>query len=382
MRGIRSLVVVVLCLPLTACFEEPVQEHLHLTILPGGPVVATVVQQVAPSERGRDNPQLTGRLEESRASLEQELDPWSQRFARLTPIAEHKSLEISEGEVRRAIRSAVFRSFDHAVQLVEADGLTGNLIDSGSYQELSLFATGGSRATYSQRQQAERLLTEWSTDLADYFSSTIELYVHLDRHPDRAEPCLAHVFDKHEDTEATGPLTTIEGKLVVRVKESMERVAEALLVPDGEAYSLNELSRLVYDPFPARLTIAVESAVLDSVGLIAREGYYERPAVDVWSALIALEGRWVAPDLVTAAAAPAPDDQQPDPDVSLIASLPRQFSGPPTSAEIEMAILSELVPEDVLQLRWHTPAKNEQTPDADFVNWLAVMASAEDNIPD
>ncbi|MEJ2582575.1 MAG: hypothetical protein P8127_13215, partial [Acidobacteriota bacterium] len=62
--------------------------------------------------------QLTGRLEESRASLEQELDPWSQRFARLTPIAEHKSLEISEGEVRRAIRSAVFRSFDHAVQLV------------------------------------------------------------------------------------------------------------------------------------------------------------------------------------------------------------------------------------------------------------------------
>ncbi|MEJ2582574.1 MAG: hypothetical protein P8127_13210 [Acidobacteriota bacterium] len=256
------------------------------------------------------------------------------------------------------------------------------MIDSGSYQELSLFATGGSRATYSQRQQAERLLTEWSTDLADYFSSTIELYVHLDRHPDRAEPCLAHVFDKHEDTEATGPLTTIEGKLVVRVKESMERVAEALLVPDGEAYSLNELSRLVYDPFPARLTIAVESAVLDSVGLIAGEGYYERPAVDVWSALIALEGRWVAPDLVTAAAAPAPDDQQPDPDVSLIASLPRQFSGPPTSAEIEMAILSELVPEDVLQLRWHTPAKNKQTPDADFVNWLAVMASAEDNIPD
>ncbi len=382
MRGIRSLVVVVLCLPLTACFEEPVQEHLHLTILPGGPVVATVVQQVVPSERGRHNPQLTRRLEESRASLEQELDPWSQRFARLTPIAEHKSLEISEGEVRRAIRSAVLQSFDQAVQLVEADGLTGNLIDSGSYRELSLFATGGSRATYSQRQQAERLLSEWSTDLADYFSATIELYTHLDRHPDRAVPCLAHVFDKHEDTEATGPLTTIEEKLVVRVKESMEKVAEALLVPDDEAYSLNELSRLVYDPFPARLTIAVEAVVLDFVGFIAGEGYYERPAVDVWSALIALEGRWVAPDLVTAAAAPAPDDQQPDPDVSLIASLPRQFSAPPTSADIEMAILSELVPEDVLQLRWHTPAKNIQEPDADFVDWLAVMASAENKTPD
>jgi hypothetical protein len=382
MRRIRVAVIALLCLPLTACFEEPVREHLHLTIRGDGSVVATVVQQVAPSDRAHDNPELSDRLEESRANLEQKLDPWSQRFARLTPMAEHQSLEMSEGEVRRAIHSAVFASFDEAVRLVEADGLTGNVVDTGRALELSLFPTGGSRATYFQRQQTDRRLHQWSTDLADYFDAVVDLYTHLDQRPERAVPCLAHVFDKHDGLGETGPLTSIEEGLVTRVKEAMERVAEALLVPDDEAFSLNEISRLVYDPFPARLTVAIDADVLDSSGFITGAGFFERPAVDVWNALRSLEGRWIAPDLVTAAAAPVPDDQQPDPDVLLLSSMPRRYSSPPTSGEVESAILTELIPEEMLQLRWRKAGEPAEEPDFESDNWLEVMAAAEADVPD
>jgi hypothetical protein len=381
MRGFKIIVIALLCLPLTACFEEPVREHLHLTIRADGSVVATVVQQVAPSERAHDNQELSDRLEESRADLEQRLDPWSQRFARLTPLAEHQSLEMSEGEVRRSIQSAVFESFDEAVQLVEADGLTGNVVDAGRFLELNLFPTGGSRATYFQRQQTDRRLRQWSADLAAYFDAVVDLYTYLDRQPGRAVPCFAYVFDVHEGLGETGPLTSIEDELATRAREAMERVADALLVPDGEAFSLNEISRLVYDPFPARFTIAVDADVLGSSGFITGEGFFERPAVDVWNALRSLEGRWIAPDLVTAAAAPVPDDQQPEPDVLLLASLPRRYSAAPTSGEVESAILTELIPEERLQLRWRKAEKPAGEPDFRIDNWLEVMAAAEARVP-
>ena len=162
----------------------------------------------------------------------------------------------------------------------------------------------------------------------------------------------------------------------------MEQVADALLVPDDEAFSLNELSRLVYDPFPARLTVTVNADVLASSGFSVGAGYFERPAVHVWNALRALEGRWVTPDLVTAAAAPLPDDQQPEPDVLLLSSLPRRYSSPPTSGEVESAILAELIPEELLQLRWRASAGQEYELNPEYVDWLEVMATAEANVPD
>ncbi len=381
MRQIRALVITLLCLPLTACFEEPVREHLHLTIRVDGPVVATVVQEVAGSEWGHNNQQLAERLEGSRETLAQNLDPWSQRFANLSPVAEHQSVESLDGELRRSIHSAVFASFDEVVRLVEADGLTGNVVQTGRVAELQLFPTGGTRATYFQRQDADRLLRRWSEELADYFNAAVDLYAYLDQQPERALPCFADIFDKTEGLGETGPLTSVEEKLVERAKEAMEQVADALLVGDDEAFSLNELSRLVYDPFPARLTVAVDADVLDSSGFMIGDGFFERPAVDVWNALKALEGRWISPDLVTAAAAPAPEDRQPDPDVLFLSSQPRRYSSPPTSGEVESAILAELVPQDMLRLRWRVPPQPENESDLPSDDWLEVMATAEANIP-
>ena len=81
----RSLVVLLLSLPLFACFEEPVREHLHLTLFGAGPAIATVVQAVADPDAAQGNPVLAERLEESRSTIEANLDPWSRRFSLLEP---------------------------------------------------------------------------------------------------------------------------------------------------------------------------------------------------------------------------------------------------------------------------------------------------------
>jgi hypothetical protein len=380
MRIARVPVVAFLCLPLAACFEEPIREHLHLTILPGGTVVATAIQEVAPADE-YNNPLLADRLEQSRQTLDQNIDPWSQRFSRLHLLAEHRSVESIGGELRRSIHSAVFGSFDEFLPMVESDGLTGSLVIDGRQAVLDLFPTGGSRATYSQRQDAERRVSAWSFRLAQYFAAIIDLYRHLDRQPERAVACLAQIFEKTEGLDGFGPLTPVEEKLVARAKESMEEVADALLVPDDAAFSLNELSRLVYDPFPARLTIAVEGEVNVVEGFSLDAGVIERPAVDVWNALRSLEGRWISPDLVTAAAAPLPEDEQPDPDIVVLASSPRWYTKPPVTAEVESAILAELVPENALRLRWTIPSATEESLNLSS-RWLEVMAKAEAAIPE
>jgi hypothetical protein len=345
-------------------------------------VIVTVVQEVADPHLAEGNQELGDRMEESRIAIESNLDPWSLRLALQQPLAEHRSTQWVVGNLRRSVHSAVLASFDEVIEMVEADGLTGSFAVVGGVAEASFFPTGGSRATYTQRQEAERLLVEWSDTLAEYFESVIDLYTYLGSRPDRAVPCFAHVFDDHDGVAGSGPLEPEEEELVRRVKDAVDSVVLALLVAEGESFSMNELTRLVYDPFPARLTVSVDGQVLQSAGWIADSGFFERPAVDAWNALVSLEGRWLSPDLVTALASPAPEDRQPDTNPVDFASRHRYVASAPTSAEVESALLAALVPSDELTLRWRPVATASEDPDAAAESWLSLMAAAEASIAD
>jgi len=382
MRHLRAVLIVLLCLPLTACFEEPVREHLNLFFAADGEVVVTAIQQVAEPERAQDNPELAERMNAAREEIESGLDRWSRRFQLLEPLAEHFSLERVEGALRRSVHSAALPSFEEAVQVLEADGLSGDLLVDGGTWELQLYPTGGSRATSRQRDEAERRLSGWAAEVADYYAALIDLYAYLDGRPDRAVPCLAHIFDKHETVEGSGPLTSGEEELVRGVKASMEEVADALILTDEEAFSLNELTRLVYDPFPARLTVVIQGTVIDAKGFIHTGNTLERPSVDAWSALVALQGRWATPDLVALTVVPGPEDVQPDPDPVAIASLPRRFYSKPTAGEVESALLAELVPEEVHLARWRLPGAAAHDAEGATVGGLDLIAEAEASIPE
>lgn len=348
MRAPVTASILVLTVAMTACFEEPIRERVHLTMLGGQATVLTTVLDVSPPQYAGSNSELAGRLDDARADLDSGWDRWRPLYDRLEPAAESYRLERVDGLARRAVYSAVVATFEPVERFLGSEGLSGVLAVDGPVHELQLFPEGGTRATWTQQQEVERALESWAAAVAEYLTASIDLWAYLESRPDRAVPCFSHLFDSHGPD--SGPLTDIESGLVDDAKSSMETVADALMVPDGAAYSPNELSRLVYDPFPTRLTVSTRGPILQVEGFRQNGGFLERPPVDLWQALISLEGRWLSPDPVTAAV--SPDAGLPEVDPATFADLSRWHSSPPSASEVAAALATGLVPPDVHLVRW------------------------------
>jgi hypothetical protein len=364
-------------LVLVGCFEDPYSEHLHLWFTVEVPFVVTVVQEVAPDSAVRGNPELRNRLEQTRSEIDLRIDRWSRSFERVNTRAEHLSLESLSGETRVKVHTVVIDSFEEVQHLLEREGLSASLRRDHDSAELVIVPSGGSRATNAQRDHLGDLIDEWSVRISAYLESASRLYGHLDTRPDRALPCLAHVFDRHEGLGPTGPLDSEEEKLIVAVKRSMDRVTAALRPPSTEPYSLTELSRLVHDPFPARLSVAVDGDVLEIEGFIRnRRGNLERTTADAWSALESLEGRWLSPDLVSSVVSRGNDAPAEDPESFSL--RPRFHFPPPSAEEVRSALESALIPTSIHRIRWR--ATKSLSPDSSNDNGTILrqaMTAAE-----
>lgn len=358
MRAIRVAVTAIACVAAVACFEEPVREHLHLTLIGDLGVVVTTVQDVAGPEVAESNPQLAARLDERRAAIERGWDRWRPLYDELRPVVERTTLEKVDGVARRALYSAAVTDFDSVARMLASQGLDAILDhepidDHSSEHELRLYPVGSPPATLNERAEVERRLDEWAVTVADYLADAAALYEHFERRPDRAVPCLSHLFGYGPDP---APLDKGEEELVARLKDRIQAVAGVLQVDSGEAYTLNELSRLAFDPFPARLTVAVRGTPVEVEGFVEGDGFLERPAVDLWRALASLEGRWLSPDLVTAMIAPVPEDRQPEPVPEDFATIARRWTEAPTPSEVAAALRAELIPPELHRVRWRSTA--------------------------
>lgn len=376
---LSRIAVAALCLPLLACYEEPVRDHLHIAFTPGPAIIVTAVREIASPSSAGNNQAVEDRLDEARSDLAGGWDHWSRSFAELDAIADRGTIVRLEGRVSRGIHSALVDSFRPLDRLLGDQGM-GTFYEEANYErELELVPTGAGQATRQQREEFDRTLSVWSESVAEYLEHATTLYAHLDRAPHRAVPCLAHVFDIHADE--SGPLSSAEENLITALKPPMERVAEALLIDTGRAYSLNELSRLVFDPFQGRLTVAVDGPVLEVEGFLDRSSYYERLPVELWRALESASTRWLSPDLVTAMVVPGPVNAQPEPDPISFASLPRRWSGAPDAWTVESEIRAHLQPEEVCRLRWRTqPVPDDE--DEVFDAAMRMLATAEADLPE
>jgi len=134
------------------------------------------------------------------------------------------------------------------------------------------------RASREQRERVAAALAAWSQAISDYLASGARLWRYLDEHPERARPCLADLMSSlilDGTRQQAGEPTAGERALVEAVDDAREAVAAVLAVPEGEAETLDELSRLVYDPFPARVTVVLPGPPLEVEGFAVR---------DVWKA--------------------------------------------------------------------------------------------------
>jgi hypothetical protein len=378
-RAVTGVAVVVSCLPLLGCYEEPVRDHLHVVFMPGPAIIVTAVQDIGSSSSAQDNAAVEARMDEARTNLDSGWDRWSRSISDLDPEAERSTVERHDGQARRGVHSALITSFRPLERFLGNQGLGAFYRDAPGVRELQLHPAGGGGATRQQRDVLDENLSSWSASVAAYLEAAAALYEYLDRAPERGYPCFAHIFDI--DAENAGPLSDHEADLVRAAKTGTESVAEALLIPDGQAYSLNELSRLVFDTFQGRLTIAVDGPVLELEGFVEHELFLERPQVDLWGALEDAAGLWLSPDMVTALVKPGPAEIQPEPDPRDFAARPRRWSTPPDPGVVEGELRNRLRPESVYRVTWQTRPGPDNEIEI-YETALAALRTAELDLPD
>jgi hypothetical protein len=379
MKPVRTALALGLCLPLFACYEEPVRDHLHILFAPGEAIVVTAVRDIAPASSAGDNPAVEDRVDEARTDLASGWDRWSRSFSELGAIADLSTIERHDGQPRRGIHSALLDSFRPIERLLGNEGLGAFYDETGRVRELQLHPTGAGQATRQQRVMFDASLTAWSKEVSAYLEAATALYAYLDEAPERAVPCISHVFDIH--AEESGPLTDREDDLVRELKPTMERVAEVLLIDTGQAYSLNELSRLVFDTFQGRLTITLDGPMIEFEGFVEGESFIERPPVSLWASLEGMIGQWLEPDLVTALVRPGPDEFQPEPDPAVFASLQRRWAHAPDPSRVEIELRDRLKPEPVYLVRWQNQPPIEDEDEV-YDAALEMLRTAEQNLPD
>lgn len=127
----------------------------------------------------------------------------------------------------------------------------------------------------------------------------------------------------------------------------MGEVLSVLLIPSGQDRSIDELSHLVYDPFPAPLSIQLPGEPLEVEGFEPSGSEDRVWTVDnpgLWAALQSLEGRWVSPDPVMIYV----EHKGPNAkglDLSALLDTPRRVNRPvPNSLEVRRAIEERLKP--------------------------------------
>jgi hypothetical protein len=365
----RFLLLAPLALAATSCFEPPVAESLLLEFLPQG--LVTVTAQTRIRDLDESNPALQRRIQEARRAAVEGTDAWSRRFEAFGPVIERGRWEKHEGRLVLWEHSATTDDPDSLGRFFTDTGVAVDWRRVEARNELSLYPPAAGGATRQERQQVARALVSWSTRIANYVARTGELWAYLDEHPERDRACLSRVFSAYlpdQDVEATGPLTSEEDGLVHRLEDAMHEATSILEIPAGEAYSVDEMSRHVYDPFPAPLEIALPAPALESEGFTAdsssRDNRLHAGGTSLWQALRGLENRWIAPDPMLALVEYDLRANHDQPfDLAGFLSHGRQAPQSPTAQEVKEALTARLEPPATYRVTWLDP--NPPTADGD-----------------
>ncbi len=349
-----SLVLLASVLLLASCFDPPIRQTAHLELLPEGGVRIRVTMEISDDQ---ETEAVGERVDTLRRALAEGWDEWTPRFEAVGPESERTVWEKEEGALTRFERSAV---------LADPAALTDFFADSGlgvfyglreDTAELGIYPGSSYRANRRQRRLVEKALDEWVERLQAYLESAGRLYDYLDGRPGRAAVCFAHLLDDLVDSstmERLGEQTEEEEEMLGELGEAMAEVWEILLVEPGEAYSLNELSQLVYDPFPSRITVRLPAPALEVEGFLeGPDGLLSAGGTGLWEALETLEGRWIRPDPLLLYVRNTRLEEEID--VEELAARPRAVARPLFGAEIRQSIEDGLEPRPAYRVTWVQP---------------------------
>ncbi|HPC82874.1 MAG TPA: hypothetical protein P5234_03830 [Thermoanaerobaculaceae bacterium] len=336
----------------------------------GGGFVVTAAAVVHKESYPATNPALDRRLAEARADYAAGWASWSPRFEELDPAQERLELQRVSGEVSRVVRQALARDPQGLAGFFSFTDVQCQLEQQPGWSELSLFTRGSSRASAAERRRMERALADWSAVLSRYLAAVGDLYRYLELHPDRAEPCLGELLGV-SDRDKGWEFDAAEKALLEAASGAMQEAVKVLQVPSGEAYSLDELSRRVFDPFPAATTVSLPAEPGEIEGFVARpDGTFEVPALSMWEAMARLEGEWLAPDpLVAVVRHSLCETCEGEFPLGAFLGLPRSAAAVmPSARDLNAALGRQLQPAPAYRLRW----PSREWPQGDTFDWRTV----------
>lgn len=351
-RAAGLLLATSLALPLAGCFDPPVREAVEAAFDADGGLTVRVATRLEPESLYGSRPRARERLVAVREAARCGDDPWSRQLELLGPAALRRTLAARDGSLREVELVARYADARAVERLLEPSPVSVALSESGPSRQLELQPLRGSRGTLAERREVEGALERFATAAAAYLGALADLYAYLDEAPGRERPVFAEIFSEKGAGEPEAQVPQREKALLDALGLAMGAVHEFLLLEEGRAESLDELSRRVYDPFPAPLTVTVPGRVEEATGFVPDgDGKFRVPSAGLLGALGSLTGRWVRPDPLVELLA-AEERPQARVDVDAFLAGGRSVRRRPDAAEVREALEKALAPQPVLRLRW------------------------------
>lgn len=316
-------------LVLAACSRAPVSDEVTVEIEKNDRVRVTA--QTTFNDADINTTARLALLEAGRFAAINGTDAWSARFGRVTAEDEEVTFEKHRGELDRVTRSVRIPS-NQLQQVFSDTNITVNILNGPGWRELSFIPGGSIRATREQRKHFEDSLVSWSAAVARYFAAVQRLYVYLNANPQRATALFTAVLSEKSDS----PLIEVaeeEQPLVESVTLAMEEIAARMDETEDGGATFGEEADLIYNAFPARMTIRVPGDVVSSEGF-GKELVIE--PVNLLETITSFEGKWISPDPLAALL------QEEPPPADTLASQPRRFTNGVHASDIADAIREKL----------------------------------------
>ena len=429
------LIAALLVAALAACTDDPVSETLTLEFFPesaNAPSPGGDDAAAAPPDTGgyvrveaqvdirrhmipKDNSLIARRVNDRTEALMNDHDPWHIRFDRVfEPIADGAEWRRAGRDLTSYRRWALAADPNSALQDFFVDTPMLPVFEVWDNERrlpdqrrpppqtviLAFVYAGGTRATAGESSAAYRGFRDFAADAARYQRRVAALWSYMDENPGRRFETLRGLFAAGEGEElpesqliaqprqlapfveqppvrpgsASVPrLRDLEIELIERVVAAGEPLLKIFEVPKDDSFTLQELSRRVFDPFPGVVTAKPDGVVVEAVGFVEGSGGYSIPSLDLWSAYRALEGVFVSPDPLVFLLETQQDDFGCEEDddacrnsarVAVFLQSGSLRASPGSSIRIQQALEAELRPLDEYRLVWIRGSADESADKA------------------
>ncbi len=420
--GAALIAGLLLTVTLAACTDDPISETLTLEFFPesadasnsGGGEPATPadtagyvrIEAQVDIRRHRipkDDALVARRVNDRTQALMNEHDPWHIRFDRIfEPLADGAEWQRAERELTSYRRWALAADPNGTLQDFFVDTPMQPVFEVRDNERrlpdqsrpppqtvtLAFLFAGGTRATAGESTTVNRGFRNFAADAARYQRRVAVLWKYMDENPGRRFETLRGLFAAADGdelpesqlvakprqltppaaptpvrrgSESLSRLRDLEVELIERVVDAGEPLVEIFDIQEGDAFTLQELSRRVFDPFPGIVTVEPDGAVAEAVGFVEGGDGYGVPSLDLWNAYRALDGLFVSPDPLVFLLETQNDDFgcREDDDVCRSNGRVSAFlqrgpltANPGSSARIRRTLEAQLQPLDEYRLVW------------------------------